>query len=320
MKALNFLTLLSLFIALGFSSCKDDDDNPTPSSEIKLLTGKTALEIGESTVTYDGSTVVVKGFDFSEEDGEFFLIMVLKEDKSEYIVLSTSEQTVDGKTVIAQLEGKEYFGENFAVNSLSDTQSELTGMLSTDSGSSTKDIKILFDETSFGAGTSTITVSGNVAKLNGDLGSLTYNQILDLNANNRNVHTILFEQVPGSVNDEVNVETGRLIREAGYTTQVKSNSEIYSGGVDLFCAGKTRLIEEGAKIGVHSWCCGENGEHAADIPENDPQHNTQISYFTEMLGNPIGRDFYFFTINAAPFDGIHVMTKAEIEQYHLTTE
>ena len=319
MKALNFLTLLSLFIVLGFSSCKDDDDTPTPSSEIKLLTGKTALEIGESTTTYDGSTVVVKGFDFSEEDGEIFVIMILKEDESEYIALSTTGQTVDGKTIIAKLGGEDYIGEDFVVNSLSDAQSELIGTLSNGSGS-TKDIKIIFDETSFGAGSSILTVSGDVAMLNGDLGSLAYNQILDLNANNRNVHTILFEQVPGSVNDEVNVETGRLIREAGYTTQVKSNSEIYSGGVDLFCAGKTRIIEEGAKIGVHSWCCGENGEGAADIPENDPQHNIQISYFTEMLGSTIGPDFYFFTINAAPFDGIHVMTKTEIEQYGLAAE
>ncbi len=37
------------------------------------------------------------------------------------------------------------------VKSLSDTQSELTGTLSTVSGSSTKDIEILFDDTSFGA-------------------------------------------------------------------------------------------------------------------------------------------------------------------------
>ncbi len=319
MKVFHFFALAILIFAMSFSACKKDDDTPTPTTEIKLLTGKTPIEIGESSVIYDGNTVTPVAHDFAQEEGEFFLIMVLKADESEYVLLSTSEQAIDGKLIVAELGGESYLGENFEVNSLSDSQSELIGTLSSTEGN-TKDIRIIFDETAMGAGSSTLEVSGDMAVLNGDLGSLAYNQILDLNANHRNVHTILFEEVPGSVNDEVNVETGRLIREAGYTTEVKSNSEISSGGVDLFCAGQKRIVVNGAKFGVHSWCCGENGEHAADIPENDSQHNTQISYFTEMLGATNGRNFYFFTINAAPFDGIHIMTQAEIEQYQLAAE
>ena len=80
------------------------------------------------------------------------------------------------------------------------------------------------------------------------------------------------------------------------------------------------MIDNGAVLGVHSWCCGENGEEAFEIPENDPQHTIQIEYFNEMLGQPIGREFYFYTINAAGADDIHEMTAAEIEQYGLATE
>ena len=63
------------------------------------------------------------------------------------------------------------------------------------------------------------------------------NQILEINADYPSVETIVLGSIDGSVNDDVNVETGRLIREAGYTAHLKSDSEIYSGGVDLFCSG-----------------------------------------------------------------------------------
>ena len=62
-------------------------------------------------------------------------------------------------------------------------------------------------------------------------------------------------QISGSVNDAVNMHTGRLLRKNGFTTKLLSDSDIASGGVDLFCAGAKRIVEKGAKIGVHSWCC-----------------------------------------------------------------
>ena len=63
------------------------------------------------------------------------------------------------------------------------------------------------------------------------------------------------KQIRGSLDDKINMHTGRLIREHGFTTKVLSDSRIASGGVDLFCAGEKRIIEQGAEIGVHSWCC-----------------------------------------------------------------
>ena len=203
------------------------------------------------------------------------------------------EDDFNDNQLVLILDDVQYTGEDFNVEQIDDSTYTITGNLSSDTFS-VKPIVINFDENSLGTGNSSITVNGNIAEINGTLGSLTYNQILDLNRNERNVHTLLLNIVPGSVNDEVNEETGRLIREAGYTTWVKSTSVVESGGVDLFCAGKKRIVDNGAILGVHSWCCGENGEDAFEIPANDDQHTRPKQYIIEMLGEPFGTDFLLF--------------------------
>ena len=64
-----------------------------------------------------------------------------------------------------------------------------------------------------------------------------------LNKNYPTITTINFVAIPGSL-DQVNHETGRLIREAGYTTKIDSKGKVQGGGIDLFCAGKKRIIEK----------------------------------------------------------------------------
>ncbi|MBL4684156.1 MAG: hypothetical protein JKY37_06180 [Nannocystaceae bacterium] len=131
------------------------------------------------------------------------------------------------------------------------------------------------------------------------------------------VDTLLLLDISGSINDEINVETGRLVRDAGWTTRVPANGEIASGGVDLFCGGAVRQVEDGGRLGVHSWSDGEMD--GADYPPEHRAHASQLSYFSEMLGKTLGPDFYWFTLEAAPADGIHWMTDAELEQFQLVT-
>lgn len=162
-----------------------------------------------------------------------------------------------------------------------------------------------------GAGNSLIEVKGNEAFLNGTLGTITYTQIKKLIKNHPEVKTLVLGNISGSLNDAVNMHTGRLVREAGLTTKVLKNSSISSGGVDLFCAGKERIVYQGAKIGVHSWSGGEFT--AIELPKNHPAHQYQIEYFTMCFGEKTGSDFYFYTLEAAPFDGMHWMSDDEIK-------
>jgi hypothetical protein len=169
-----------------------------------------------------------------------------------------------------------------------------------------------------GAGNSTLEVNGNEAILNGTLGTVAYTQIKKLIKNNPTVTTLVLGNISGSLNDAVNMHTGRLVREAGLTTKILKNSDIASGGVDLFCAGKERIVTKGAKVGVHSWSGDEFT--AIELPKDHPAHQYQIAYFNMCFDGITGEDFYFYTLEAAPFDGIHWMSDDEIKNWKVATK
>lgn len=315
MNKKNILSILFV-LSLIVTSCSKSNVNPADNSpQIKTLS-ESKLEIKKSTVKINTTNYIVEDFDLDEN--MTFLYLILDKNGDNWIALSINDEEFDGKTTKARINDIEYEGQNFDINEQPDESYIISGdIVKKNTLLPEKSVEIILYESSIGNGNSTISVDGTTAKINGTLGSITYNKILDLNAIHKNVHTILFEEIEGSVNDDINVETGRLIRKAGYTTALNTNSKIYSGGVDLFCAGKKRTIKNGAKLGVHSWCCCENGEDASQITENDSQHQKQINYFNEMLGSPLGKEFYFFTIKAASSDDIHIMTNEEINTYKL---
>ncbi len=179
-------------------------------------------------------------------------------------------------------------------------------------------IELLFHESFAGLGASELLVEGNEALLSGTLGSMTYEQVKNLIANHPEVKTITFTEVEGSVNDAANMHTGRIIREAGLNTRLLPDSEIASGGVDLFCAGVKRSIADGAKLGVHSWSDGVFD--GSRYPEDHPVHQYQLAYFTKMLGAEHGSKFYYYTLSAAAADNIHWMSKAELQQWKIATQ
>ena len=170
-----------------------------------------------------------------------------------------------------------------------------------------------------GVGTSTFEIDGTDAIVRGALGARTLDQIEHLIADHPDVDRLVLQSIEGSVNDEVNVVTVARIREAGLDTHVPADGEIYSGGVDLFAGGVRRTAEPGATIGVHAWCCGVDGESAHLIPVDDPAHDHQRTLFAGLLGAEQGDRFYFFTLQAAPFDGIEVMTPLEWEAFDLVS-
>jgi len=129
------------------------------------------------------------------------------------------------------------------------------------------------------------------------------------------VRTLILEDISGSSDDETNVKLGYRIRSLGLATHVPPGAEIYSGGVDLFLAGVTRTIGEGAVLGVHSWSDGIHD--GSQYPKDAPEHDEVKRYTEDMLGDD---RFYWFTLSAAPSDGIHVMTKEEIRDYGLLTD
>jgi hypothetical protein len=134
------------------------------------------------------------------------------------------------------------------------------------------------------------------------------------------IKTIRMVEVPGSSDDEINLQVSLKVHENGIKTHIVDNGLIASGGVDFFLAGVERTRGTNTQIGVHSWGDG-NGNSATDFPNDSPEHLPYIQYYESVgYSSQWSRDFYFFTINAASADNIHWMTETEITQYGLITE
>lgn len=165
---------------------------------------------------------------------------------------------------------------------------------------------------------SVFTIEGTTAHMSGVISKDTIRQVKKLIKNYPNVTLINMVNVDGSIDDDANLIASRLIREAGLNSHVAKDGHIASGGTDFFCSGLQRTVEEGAKIGVHSWA-GDGVNNAALLPKDDPEHRKYIDYYKEMaMPDPEG--FYFFTIRAAEADGMHYMSRAELIQYGLIAE
>ena len=189
---------------------------------------------------------------------------------------------------------------------------DISGTLQSATDQTIIPFKTTVGEALAGIGDTTLDIKGNEVYLNGTLGTNAYVQFKDLIENHPEVTTIVLENVPGSINDAVNMHTGRIIREAGLNTKVLADSEIASGGVDLFCAGKQRIVTSGARLGIHSW--GGDGISAGELAKDHPAHQHQIEYFTMCLGTQKGPAFYFRTLEAAPASEIHWMDDTEIKE------
>lgn len=159
----------------------------------------------------------------------------------------------------------------------------------------------------------------STATLNGVIKGNTLRKFEKMMEKHPSIQTLVMQDMPGSANDEVNVQVGRAVHAMGLHTHIDDGGEIASGAVDLFLAGSKRTGGTDVKIGVHSWSNGS--KEATDFAEDDSEHDLFINYYKDIgIRDSMARAFYFFTIEAAPADGIHWMTEQEIEAYEMFTE
>lgn len=309
---------------------KDYEDERLPPEEVSGIVAKQMKQIESASITVGTKTHSLTGF-FPFPEGKKVLILATYSTPE-------GEQTLLSQTGKLNLVKKKFkskviqFNGNVLAGDM-DTIPSAQGLASFNRIDKTEDYHVSgtleHDETSTpfsyttnealeGAGTSKLEIKGNEAFLSGDLGTITFHQIERMIAEHPEVKTLVLTQISGSINDQINVHTGRLVRKAGLTTKVLANSEIASGAVDLFCAGKERIVEKGARIGIHSWCC-LNDLTAIELPKDHPAHQDQIQYFTIMMGPENGPAFYFKTLEAAEFDDIYWMTDQEIIDWKVST-
>tara|TARA_R110002049_G_scaffold10127_2_gene50286 strand:- start:82864 stop:83439 length:576 start_codon:yes stop_codon:yes gene_type:complete len=158
-------------------------------------------------------------------------------------------------------------------------------------------------------------VQGRQLLLSGTITSRTAANFKRMLVANPQVDTVVLTQIDGSIDGAATIDMGYQLRALGMATHLRRDSVVDSGGVDLFLAGTRRSMAPGARLGVHSW---RNGyREGSSYPAGSPEHQMTRRYVADMLGNDA---FYWFTLQAAPSDGIHDMTAAEISHYGLLTQ
>jgi hypothetical protein len=157
--------------------------------------------------------------------------------------------------------------------------------------------------------------------MNGEITSSSFDNFKKLIAQYPDITQINIKECGGSNDDNTNLKLSHYVYGRGINIHLMDNGMIASGGVDFFIAGVKRTKGKNIRIGVHSWG-GEDDSGktvtATDFPVGHKHHLPYISYYKSVgFTQKEAEDFYYFTINAAPFNSIHWMTEAEITKYKL---
>lgn len=157
--------------------------------------------------------------------------------------------------------------------------------------------------------------------MNGVIDTPTLDNFNAMFAQYPDINRITIQDVEGSNNDEINLLVSKRVHDLNITTHLNDNGLIASGGVDFFLAGIQRTMGSNTRIGVHSWGGEDDSGQtvtATDFPVGHAYHLQYINYYTSIgFTQEEAEAFYYFTINAAAFDGIHFMTAQEIETYKI---
>lgn len=157
--------------------------------------------------------------------------------------------------------------------------------------------------------------------MNGEIDSNIGNWFNQLRVAFPEAKRIVMLDCPGSSDDEANLQVSKQMHDLGYQFHLTATSEIASGAVDMYMGGVQRTREAGSRIGVHSWGSGPGEPIATAYPVGHQVHLEYINYYVSVgIAQQQAEAFYYYTINAAPAEGIHWMTDAEITQYGVVTE
>lgn len=155
--------------------------------------------------------------------------------------------------------------------------------------------------------------------VNGTIRTATERHWENLIEDHPDIRLMVLEQCPGSNDDDANLRMALDIHERGINMHLPADASIESGAVDLYLAGHKRTRELGAQVGVHSWAT--RSTEGADLPEDDPEHDSYIAYFTSIgMTDSLARAFYFFTLHAASAEDMHYMTEQELADFEFFTE
>lgn len=162
----------------------------------------------------------------------------------------------------------------------------------------------------------TFTPDGNSLRLRGVIDAHALDAFDEALQAHPNVEQLIFDFVPGSVDDDSNLALARQVRTLKLKTIIPQNGLTASGGTDLFLAGLERTIASSACVGVHTWG-DERGGIGSQLSKDHPLHQIYLDFYREM---EIPEAFYWFTLDAAGPDDSHWMAINEMALFNMTTK
>lgn len=123
-------------------------------------------------------------------------------------------------------------------------------------------------------------IDDSTIEMDGEIGSATLDNFNALIADYPNITNINIKEVPGSGDDEINLQVSRKVHDLDIATHLADGGLIASGGVDFFLAGTARTMGVNTQIGVHSWSDGTN--EATDFPVGDSNHQPYLDYYVSV--------------------------------------
>jgi len=125
------------------------------------------------------------------------------------------------------------------------------------------------------------------------------------------IATLDLVECPGTFDDIANLRLGRMIRDAGIATRVPRGGSVRSGAVELFLAGASREIDDGARFAVHAWE-DDTGRQASDYPPTAPENAKYLDFYRAMgMDADRAKAFYAMT-NSVPFERARWLDAAEM--------
>jgi len=155
-----------------------------------------------------------------------------------------------------------------------------------------------------------------IIHMNGYIDEKTPELLRQILRGNPQFTTVVMHDVPGSLDDEACLEAARLVRRFKLNTHLPADAEIVSGAVDFYLAGVKRTAVVGAKVGVHSWR-DDQGIEGTDVPKDHKGHRLFLDFYRDI---GVSEEFYWFTVEAAPFEKIYWMNRRELEHYKVFTK
>ena len=130
--------------------------------------------------------------------------------------------------------------------------------------------------------------------MSGMINAYTPEQLKDIFGEHPEIDTIVLGQMPGSIDDGANLEGAAWVAARGGDTYLPQEGMIASGATDFFLVGKSRVVEEGAVVGVHSWA-DWRGITAQDLPRDDPAHELYIGFYESIGGRARRQKIFTFS-------------------------